>query len=76
MHLTVMCLIFLQVRTFKMNLFTVIQIIIVALLCFVQSTIAALIFPFLLVILIPFRLFILRFVFTNEELKHVSVFYL
>lgn len=55
-----------------MNLFTAIQIIIVALLCYLQSTIAALAFPFVLVLLIPFRLYVLRLLFTDTELRVVG----
>ncbi|CAG7833125.1 unnamed protein product [Allacma fusca] len=58
-----------RVRTLKMHLFTLIQIFWLAILWGVKYTSAALSFPFILLILIPFRLFVLKFIFNPDELS-------
>ncbi len=61
-----------QVRTWKMHLFTGIQVVALAILWAVKSTAASLAFPFLLILLIPVRKFLLPKIFSQEELKAVS----
>ena len=60
-----------QVKTSKMHLYTIIQLIILAALWAVKSTKGSLGFPFLLILCIPFRKFILPFIFKKEELHQV-----
>ncbi|ELT99392.1 hypothetical protein CAPTEDRAFT_129057 [Capitella teleta] len=60
-----------RVRTFKMNLFTVIQLSCLALLGVIKFTKAALAFPFVLLMLVPLRLFVLKLFFTDTELREV-----
>lgn len=60
-----------QVRKLKVHLFTVIQILCVGVLWAVKSSPAALAFPFVLLLLVPFRKFILKFIFSEEELQEV-----
>ena len=55
-----------------MHLFTVIQVILVAILWVVKSTIAAIVFPLLVFLMIPLRLKVLPKVFTHDELEVVS----
>ena len=54
-----------------MHLFTVIQIFWLSLLWGVKYTPIALSFPFILIILVPFRFFVLKFVFSPDELSAV-----
>lgn len=63
----------LQVRTFKMHLFTIIQLLCLALLGVIKFTKAALAFPFILLLLVPFRLFVLNHIFSESELHEVSL---
>ena len=60
-----------NVKTSKMHLFTVIQLICVGLLCVVKLTDAAPAFPFFVVCLIPLRKFLERF-FTAAELDELD----
>ena len=62
----------LQVRKWKMHLFTFIQLLCVGVLWAVKSSPAALGFPFVLILLVPFRFLILKYIFTQEELNEVS----
>ena len=59
----------------KMHLFTLIQIALVVILWIVKSTIAAIVFPLLVFLMIPLRLKILPKIFTHDELEVVSVPY-
>ena len=54
-----------------MHAFTIIQLICLGILWAVKSTPAALAFPFFLVLLVPLRLFIFRYIFTEQELAEV-----
>ena len=60
-----------QIRTWRMHLFTVIQLLCVAMLWVVKISPAALAFPFFLIILMPIRGQLKR-IFTEEELDAVS----
>ena len=62
----------LQVRTWKMHLFTAIQILCLATLWAVKSTTAAVAFPFVLIMMIPVRKFVLPCIFTAKELRHLD----
>ena len=61
-----------QVATMKMHAFTLIQIVLVVILWIVKSTIAAIVFPLLVFLMIPLRLKILPKIFTHDELEVVS----
>ncbi|XP_067929937.1 band 3 anion transport protein-like [Watersipora subatra] len=60
------------VRLLKMHLFTGVQILCVAVLWAVKSSPAALAFPFVLILLVPFRSFLLPRIFTEQELKELD----
>jgi hypothetical protein len=62
-----------RVRTSKMHLFTIIQLAALVVLFVVKFTPAALAIPFLLILLIPLRRFILPRLFTPVELNCVSI---
>ncbi|XP_064646030.1 band 3 anion transport protein-like isoform X3 [Lineus longissimus] len=57
-----------KVRTRKMHLFTFLQVLWLVILWIVKSTAASLGFPFFLLMMIPFRLFLLKFMFEKKEL--------
>ena len=57
-----------KVRTWKMHVFTGIQILCLAVLWIVKSTQAALAFPFFLILTIPVQLYLLPFMFDKKEL--------
>lgn len=61
-----------QVRTLRMHLFTLVQLICLTLLWVVMATAAALAFPFMLLLTIPVRMLILPRLFTWRELQSVS----
>lgn len=61
-----------QVRTLRMHLFTVVQLVCLALLWVVMASAAALAFPFMLLLTIPVRMLILPRLFTRRELLSVS----
>ncbi|XP_074641945.1 anion exchange protein 3-like isoform X2 [Tubulanus polymorphus] len=58
-----------QVKTWRMNLYTSIQLIFLAILWAVKSTVAALGFPFVLILLVPIRLIVLNRCFSEKELN-------
>ncbi|ESP03217.1 hypothetical protein LOTGIDRAFT_137764, partial [Lottia gigantea] len=60
-----------RVQTFKMNLFTIIQIFSLVILWIVKSTAAAIAFPFFLILLIPVRNKIMPKLFTHKEFEEV-----
>ena len=60
-------------RTMRMHLFTLIQLLCLGVLWAVNSTAASLAFPFVLIMLVPMRKLLLSRIFTEEELEHVSV---
>ncbi|XP_030066755.1 anion exchange protein 3 [Microcaecilia unicolor] len=59
----------LKVKTWKMNLFTCIQLACIVILWVVKSTVASLAFPFLLIMTVPLRRFLLPHLFQERELK-------
>lgn len=62
----------LQVKTWRMHLFTGIQIICLAALWVVKSTPASLALPFVLILTVPLRRVLLPLIFRNLELQCVS----
>lgn len=58
-----------KVRTWKMHAFTGIQLLMLAILWIVKQSPAALCFPFVLMLLIPIRLYLLPYAFANMELN-------
>ncbi|OCT73621.1 anion exchange protein 2 [Xenopus laevis] len=58
-----------KVRTLRMHLFTALQLVCLTILWIVMSTAASLAFPFILILTVPLRLFILRKIFTEREMK-------
>lgn len=62
-----------QVKTLRMHLFTTIQLISLAVLWAVMSTVASLAFPFVLILTIPVRMYLLPWIFTKREMQCVSL---
>lgn len=60
-----------QVKTWRMHLFTCIQLGCIALLWVVKSTVASLAFPFLLLLTVPLRRCLLPRLFQDRELQAV-----
>uniref|UniRef100_A0A8B9PJ14 Anion exchange protein n=1 Tax=Apteryx owenii TaxID=8824 RepID=A0A8B9PJ14_APTOW len=60
-----------KVKTWRMNLFTCIQLACIVLLWVVKSTVASLAFPFVLIMTVPLRRFVLPRFFHDRELKAV-----
>uniref|UniRef100_A0A8C9T7N9 Anion exchange protein n=1 Tax=Scleropages formosus TaxID=113540 RepID=A0A8C9T7N9_SCLFO len=58
-----------KVKTWRMNMFTVIQLLCIALLWVVKSTVASLAFPFVLIMTVPLRRLVLTRIFEERELK-------
>ncbi|XP_078620588.1 band 3 anion transport protein-like [Branchiostoma floridae x Branchiostoma japonicum] len=58
-----------KVKTRKIHIFTVIQLVFITLLWIVKSTQAALAFPFLLILLIPFRNHVMKKFYTETEME-------
>ncbi|KAM3593043.1 uncharacterized protein V6R79_005054 [Siganus canaliculatus] len=57
-----------KVRTLRMHLFTCIQVVCLAVLWAVMSTQASLAFPFVLLLTVPVKMFLLRRIFTSREI--------
>lgn len=57
-----------KVRTLRMHLFTCIQMVCLAVLWAVMSTQASLAFPFVLILTVPVKMFVLRRIFTGREM--------
>lgn len=72
LFLPVCVLLFLQVRTLRMHLFTCIQVVCLAVLWSVMSTQASLAFPFVLILTVPVKMFLLPRIFTVREMTCVS----
>ncbi|KAL4635643.1 anion exchange protein 3 isoform X1 [Arapaima gigas] len=58
-----------KVKTWRMNMFTVIQLLCIALLWVVKSTVASLAFPFVLIMTVPLRRLVLTRIFEERELR-------
>ncbi|KAG5285416.1 hypothetical protein AALO_G00003130 [Alosa alosa] len=58
-----------KVRTLRMHLFTGIQIVCLASLWAVMSTSASLAFPFVLILTVPVKMFLLPWIFTSREMQ-------
>uniref|UniRef100_A0A8C1WF27 Anion exchange protein n=1 Tax=Cyprinus carpio TaxID=7962 RepID=A0A8C1WF27_CYPCA len=56
-----------KVKTWRMNMFTIIQLLCIALLWVVKSTVASLAFPFILIMTVPLRRLILTRIFEERE---------
>ncbi|RXM35915.1 Anion exchange protein 3 [Acipenser ruthenus] len=63
-----------KVKTWRMNMFTCIQLGCIVVLWVVKSTVASLAFPFVLIMTVPLRRFILTRIFEDRELKAVRIF--
>jgi anion exchange protein len=61
-----------HVRTWKMNVFTLIQFLCLAVLWTIKSTMASLAFPFVLILTVPLRRYLLPYVFSDEELMYLD----
>nr|XP_002736672.2 PREDICTED: anion exchange protein 2-like [Saccoglossus kowalevskii] len=61
-----------KVRTYRIHLFTLLQLVCLALLWVVKSTVVALAFPFVLVLMVPVRLKVLARIFTPIELDAID----
>ncbi|XP_053569229.1 anion exchange protein 2 [Bombina bombina] len=61
-----------KVRTLRMHLFTALQLVCLAVLWTVMSTAASLAFPFILILTVPLRIFLLRRIFTTREMKYLD----
>uniref|UniRef100_A0A8B9L1M9 Anion exchange protein n=1 Tax=Astyanax mexicanus TaxID=7994 RepID=A0A8B9L1M9_ASTMX len=61
-----------KVKTWRMNMFTIIQLLCIVLLWVVKSTVASLAFPFILIMTVPLRRLILTRIFEERELAAVS----
>lgn len=69
--LTGICMSWVQVSTGRMHLFTVIQVVCLALLWIVKSSPASLALPFIIILTIPIRMFMTGRLFTEMEMKYV-----
>ncbi|KAL2081547.1 hypothetical protein ACEWY4_023400 [Coilia grayii] len=58
-----------KVRTWRMNMFTLIQLLCIILLWVVKSTVASLAFPFILIMTVPLRRLVLTRIFEERELQ-------
>uniref|UniRef100_A0A672IAU3 Anion exchange protein n=1 Tax=Salarias fasciatus TaxID=181472 RepID=A0A672IAU3_SALFA len=61
-----------KVKTWRMNMFTIIQLLCIVALWVVKSTVASLAFPFVLIMTVPLRRVILSRMFTERELQAVG----
>uniref|UniRef100_A0A673YV05 Anion exchange protein n=1 Tax=Salmo trutta TaxID=8032 RepID=A0A673YV05_SALTR len=60
-----------KVKTLRMHLYTVIQLVCLAALWAVMSTVASLAFPFVLILTVPVKMFLLSRIFTAREMQCV-----
>lgn len=58
-----------KVRTLRMHLYTAVQVVCLAVLWAVMSTIVSLAFPFLLILTVPVKMFVLPRIFTSREMQ-------
>ncbi|XP_036416549.1 anion exchange protein 2b isoform X2 [Colossoma macropomum] len=58
-----------KVRTLRMHLFTLVQMVCLAVLWAVMSTAASLAFPFVLILTVPLKMFLLPRIFTTREMQ-------
>ncbi|CAC5412080.1 Anion exchange protein 3,Anion exchange protein 2,Band 3 anion transport protein,Electrogenic sodium bicarbonate cotransporter 4 [Mytilus coruscus] len=61
-----------RVKTMKMHLFTIIQLVLLVLLLIIKSTAAALAFPLFVILLVPLRISGLPRIFTGQELHELD----
>lgn len=62
-----------QVRTLRMHLFTAVQVVCLGVLWAVMSTVASLAFPFVLIMTVPVKMFVLARIFTSREMQCVRM---
>ena len=62
----------LQVRTWKMNIYTVIQVVLIAALYGLKLSPAGMLYPLAIVLLIPIRMFMERFMYNHKEFEAVT----
>lgn len=58
-----------KVRTLRMHLYTAVQVVCLAVLWAVMSTVASLAFPFLLIMTVPVKMFVLSRIFSSREMQ-------
>ncbi|KAL2085242.1 hypothetical protein ACEWY4_018562 [Coilia grayii] len=58
-----------KVKTLRMHLFTAVQVVCLAVLWAVMSTVASLAFPFVLILTVPIKMFLLPRIFTAREMQ-------
>uniref|UniRef100_A0A8C1URK0 Solute carrier family 4 member 2b n=1 Tax=Cyprinus carpio TaxID=7962 RepID=A0A8C1URK0_CYPCA len=63
-----------KVRTLRMHLYTAIQVVCLAVLWAVMSTVASLAFPFVLIMTVPVKMFLLPRIFSTREMQCVRIF--
>lgn len=68
----VLLCVLIQVKTWRMNMFTIIQLVCIVALWVVKSTVASLAFPFILIMTVPLRRLILSRIFEERELQAVG----
>uniref|UniRef100_A0AAY4DX23 Anion exchange protein n=1 Tax=Denticeps clupeoides TaxID=299321 RepID=A0AAY4DX23_9TELE len=61
-----------KVRTLRMHLYTAVQVVCLAVLWAVMSTVASLAFPFVLILTVPIKMFLLPRIFSSREMHYVS----
>ena len=61
-----------QVRTWKMHLYTIIQVLVIALLFGLKLSEGSMVYPLVIVLLIPLKFVLGKFVFTKQEMEAVS----
>ncbi|XP_041103548.1 anion exchange protein 2-like isoform X2 [Polyodon spathula] len=61
-----------KVRTLRMHLFTGLQLVCLAVLWAVMSTVASLAFPFVLIMTVPLKMLVLTRIFTEREMKSLD----
>ena len=62
-----------QVRTWKMHLYTLIQLLVIGLLWGLKLSKASMVYPLVIVFLIPLKFILGKFVFTKREMEAVSL---
>uniref|UniRef100_A0A8C8GYA3 Anion exchange protein n=1 Tax=Oncorhynchus tshawytscha TaxID=74940 RepID=A0A8C8GYA3_ONCTS len=63
-----------KVKTLRMHLYTLIQLVCLAALWAVMSTVASLAFPFVLILTVPVKMFLLSRIFTTREMQSLGPF--
>uniref|UniRef100_A0AAY4DWQ7 Anion exchange protein n=1 Tax=Denticeps clupeoides TaxID=299321 RepID=A0AAY4DWQ7_9TELE len=61
-----------KVRTLRMHLYTAVQVVCLAVLWAVMSTVASLAFPFVLILTVPIKMFLLPRIFSSREMHYLD----